>query len=138
MYVAHSGLAMAAAIAIHQASRRLRPNLAVPLVSMVLLLALVPQHLRLRPHADVWMQNSAGWVDTTVHQFQKQVPKLPKGARVLFLDDPLPADDYFLTFTLRLLYRDKDLQVDRAQYGAVEGAHDLTVRYAGWRLTVQH
>lgn len=138
MYLAHSGLAMAAGIAIHHLSKGLRPDLAVPLISAALLLVLVPHHLRLRPHADVWMQGSAGLVATTVSQFQKQLPALPKGAKVLFLDDPLPADDHFLTFTLRLLYRDKDLQVDRAQRGPVEGAHDATVRYAGWRLTVQH
>jgi hypothetical protein len=40
-------------------------------------------------------------------------PRLPRGARVLFLGDPFARDDYFLLFLTRLLYRDMTITVDR-------------------------
>ncbi len=41
-------------------------------------------------------------------------PALPRGARVLFVDDPFPKNEYFLLFLVRLLYRDMSITVDRA------------------------
>ena len=44
-------------------------------------------------------------------------PRLPRGARVLFVDDPFARDDYFLLFLTRLLYRDMSITVDRTPPG---------------------
>ena len=44
-------------------------------------------------------------------------PSLPRGARVLFVDDPFARDDYFLLFLTRLLYRDMSITVDRTPPG---------------------
>jgi hypothetical protein len=46
-------------------------------------------------------------------------PVLRRGARILFVNDPFPADSYFLLFTARLLYRDMTIQVDRKQIQSV-------------------
>ena len=40
---------------------------------------------------------------------------LPRGAKVLFLSDPYPIDEWMLTFVFRLHYRDKKIQVVRAK-----------------------
>ena len=41
-------------------------------------------------------------------------PSLPRRARVLFVGDPFPQNEYFLYFLTRLLYRDLTLTVDKA------------------------
>ena len=40
---------------------------------------------------------------------------LPRGAKVLFLRDPYPKDEWMLTFLFRLHYRDDTIRVDRAR-----------------------
>jgi len=44
-------------------------------------------------------------------------PALPRGARLLFIADPFPKDQYFLLFLVRLLYHDMSITVDRAPDG---------------------
>ena len=44
-------------------------------------------------------------------------PTLPRGARVLFVNDPFARDDYFLLFLTRLLYRDMTITVERTPPG---------------------
>jgi hypothetical protein len=44
-------------------------------------------------------------------------PSLPRGARVLFVNDPFPKDEYFLDFLTRLLYRDMGITVEKAPLG---------------------
>jgi hypothetical protein len=67
-------------------------------------------------------------------------PELPKGARILFLDDPFPVgDDWSLLFLVRLLYHDLSLEVGRARPNARpgrEGRYGLALDYRAGRLTV--
>jgi hypothetical protein len=44
-------------------------------------------------------------------------PSLPRGARVLFIDQPLARHPYFLLFLTRLLYRDLSITVDEPPAG---------------------
>jgi hypothetical protein len=44
-------------------------------------------------------------------------PSLPRGARVLFIDQPFARHEYFLLFLTRLLYRDMSITVDEAPVG---------------------
>lgn len=44
-------------------------------------------------------------------------PALPRGARVLFIDNPFAKDKYFLLFLTRLLYRDISITVEEAPVG---------------------
>ncbi len=61
-------------------------------------------------------------------------PDLPHGARVLFVDDPFPRNEYFLLFLTRLLYRDMGITVDRSHvannYDAV-----FTFRQGHWNAS---
>jgi hypothetical protein len=41
-------------------------------------------------------------------------PVLPRGARILFVDDPFPKDSFFLLFTTQLFYRDLTISLERA------------------------
>lgn len=67
-------------------------------------------------------------------------PELPKGSRVLFLDDPFPVgDDWSLLFLVRLVFNDLTLEVGRAQPDALpvaQGKYDLVLTYRDQRLLV--
>jgi len=66
-------------------------------------------------------------------------PSLPRGARVLFVNDPFSGkDEYFLYFLTRLLYRDLSITVDRAPLGqsqpAGHGHYDAVFTFERLRL----
>jgi len=62
-------------------------------------------------------------------------PSLPKGARVLYLDDPLPKDGYTLLFLTRLLYHDMSIAVERApQSPTPRGGFDAIFIFRDGRL----
>jgi len=102
--------------------------------------ALAPLHAWRTPYAMQWTPFAQQQVRTTLEQFSAQLPSLPRGAKILFLDDPLPADDWLLTFILRLHYRDATLEVARARRmdhvptAQEQASHDVVVRYSDWRL----
>jgi hypothetical protein len=48
-------------------------------------------------------------------QFEREYPKMPKGARLLFVTDDFPQSGWDLTFNLQLLYHDPTLTVHRLQ-----------------------
>jgi hypothetical protein len=48
-------------------------------------------------------------------QFRRDYPKLPPGARLLFVKDDFPKDGFNLLFNLRLLYHDKSLVAHRME-----------------------
>ncbi len=64
-------------------------------------------------------------------------PSLPKGARVLFLDPPFDRDQD-AWFLFQLLYRDRDLAVDRVKSAAADrskfASYDAAVSYRNGRL----
>jgi hypothetical protein len=51
------------------------------------------------------------WV--TTRQFSLRYPRMPQGAKMLFITDPFPREAYDLLFNLRLLYHDDSLTADR-------------------------
>jgi len=51
----------------------------------------------------------------TVVQLHAAAPAIRPGSRILFLNDPVPADSYHLLFIVRLSYADRDLQVSRVK-----------------------
>ncbi len=58
-------------------------------------------------------------------------PTLPRGARVLFIGDPFPKNDYSLVFLLRLLYGDMSIRVERQTVGQaqVDGRYNVVFRF---------
>ena len=66
-------------------------------------------------------------------------PSLPRGARVLFVNDPFSQkDEYFLYFLTRLLYRDMSISVERAPLGQTlrtgHGRYDAVFTFERLRL----
>ncbi|MGB7763343.1 MAG: hypothetical protein WBL61_26140, partial [Bryobacteraceae bacterium] len=51
----------------------------------------------------------------TVAQLHAAAPAIRPGSRLLFLNDPIPADSYHLLFMVRLSYGDRSLRVFRAK-----------------------
>ncbi|HEY1221456.1 MAG: hypothetical protein ABSE42_14690 [Bryobacteraceae bacterium] len=51
----------------------------------------------------------------TVAQLHAAAPAIRPGSRLLFLNDPIPADSYHLLFLVRLSYDDRSLQVFRVK-----------------------
>jgi hypothetical protein len=65
-------------------------------------------------------------------------PVLPRGARILFVDDPFPKDSSFLLYTTHLFYRDLTVAVERAGVPPVPPSgyplYDAVFGYRGGRL----
>jgi hypothetical protein len=65
-------------------------------------------------------------------QFLALRPRLPRGARVLLIGDPLPQNEYYALFLTRLVYRDMTLQVEKGSAGS--GAYDAVFVLRDGRL----
>jgi hypothetical protein len=76
---------------------------------------LIPLHRHEKPLDNFWVADSDRAVRPVLEQLAAQHRPLRRGARVLFLSDPYPIDEWILTFMFRLYYRDKNLQVVRAK-----------------------
>jgi hypothetical protein len=73
-----------------------------------------------------------------IEQLQRAHPRLPRGASLLLVDDPLP-DGFAVLFLARLAYGDPTLEVDRIKMLGVPPAGDEIIRYdyvlaGGWEL----
>ncbi len=60
-----------------------------------------------------WRKNAVYQLKTNI---QRLNPKFERGSQVLFLDDRFTADDWIPVLLIRMLYRDPDLQIDRAKW----------------------
>jgi len=54
-------------------------------------------------------------IGSTADQIHRLLPQLPANGRILFLDDPFPADDWTLPTLIRLSYGDRTIHVDRVK-----------------------
>ncbi len=94
-----------------------RPEQLVLFVTVAVLL--VPLHRRERLVGSGWPivaeAHFGGQVRPVLEQLARQHRSLPRGARVLFLSDPYPVNEWILTFMFRLYYKDKEIRVDRAK-----------------------
>jgi len=54
-------------------------------------------------------------VRNVIQPLTARYPTMPRGASVLFLDDPYPKDEWMLNFIFRLVYRDNQIRVDRVK-----------------------
>ena len=75
----------------------------------------IPLHLREKPLGNAWVPGAFAETRPVLEQLASRYPKMPPRAKVLFLSDPCPPNDYILYFMLALQYRDREIRVDRAK-----------------------
>jgi hypothetical protein len=75
---------------------------------------LIPLHRREKTLGNAWVPEAHATVSGVLGELGRFGP-MPRGARVLFLSDPYPKDEWMLTFIFRLYYRDNSIVVDRAK-----------------------
>jgi hypothetical protein len=90
-----------------------RPGAAAPAILFLLVAAcLVPLHWREKPRGKAWVAEAHQSVRSVLEPLRGYT--VPRGGKVLILDDPFPKDDFILTFMFRLAFRDDGIQVRRA------------------------
>jgi hypothetical protein len=109
-----------------------------PAVLFLLVAAcLVPLHWREKPRGKAWVAEAHQSVRGTLEPLRQYT--VPRGAKVLILDDPFPKDDFILLFMFRLTFRDDDIQVRRAKapYAEPPGeVYDRVFTYEGQHLSL--
>src|ERR1035437_6379801 len=74
---------------------------------------LVPLHWRQKPRGKAWVAEAHQSVRGVLEPLRQFT--VPRGAKVLVLDDPFPKEDFILTFMFRLTFRDDEIQVRRGK-----------------------
>jgi hypothetical protein len=109
VYLTLPGWYLLGARLIERATRRAKPALVFAAVAVLL----IPLHARRKEQGRTWVAEAHASVRRVLEPLRSE--RLAKGARVLFLGDTYPTDDYLAMFILRLSFRDSELQVDRAR-----------------------
>lgn len=73
-------------------------------------------HGKHRPGERITVTAGLDELKTFVTQIRRELPSLPKGARILLVDDPFGADDWTPVSALRLAYADQTLTIDRSKW----------------------
>ena len=86
-----------------------------------------------------WLYDPPAMVHDMADQMRALHPMLPKGAAVLFLEDPFGTDEWTPYFIMKLLYRDDTLRVDRVKMmipkPAARNAYQFVFAYSNGRYT---
>jgi hypothetical protein len=111
--------------------RRLRPIVTVVIVAMVLMGVVRLHASKLRLYAYLETQSQTR-MRRFVEHVQQAYPQVPRGARILLVDDHLP-EGYGVAYLLRMAYGDPSLIVDRVKFpadslGAGLPAYDAVIR----------
>jgi hypothetical protein len=104
-----------------------RPEQLATFAAVVALL--IPLHRHEKPIGYLGIADNDRGVRPVLEQLARQNRPLPRGAKVLFLSDPYPIDEWVLTFMFRLHYRDKDIQVIRAKVWPALAAPEARQQY---------
>ena len=107
VYLTLPGWYLLAARIIERATRRANPVLVFAAVALVL----IPLHAVRKEKGRTWVAESHASVSRILEPLRRE--GLAPGARILFLADSYPKDDYLLTFIFRLRFRDNGILVDR-------------------------
>ncbi len=81
----------------------------------VVLLVLIPAHVRERKKVVPSLQRANLLIRSTASQLKRLLPDPARSARVLFTDDPFTPLDGTLSFLLPAMYGDEKIKVDRAK-----------------------
>jgi hypothetical protein len=104
-----------------------RPEQLAMFVAVVALL--IPLHWHRKPLGYLGIADNDRAVTPVLEQLSRQNLPLPRGAKVLFLSDPYPIDEWVLTFVFRLHYRDENIQVIRAKVWPALAAPEVRHEY---------
>lgn len=81
---------------------------------------IAPWHNFVRPYGIYSVTAASGQVRSIAEPLRRRYPSMPRGARILFLNDPFKAEERWqIVFVARLLYDDRKMIVDRLK-GAFE------------------
>lgn len=111
LYVTLPGFYLYVAALLEAAAPRRMPYREAALAAAVAA-ALGAAHRHEKPLGKQWVAEAFDSIRVLRQQLARY-PDMPKGASVLFTEDPYPADDYIVTFIFRLHYHDRELRVDR-------------------------
>lgn len=115
-YVPYLFWALLAAVALGRMTRWWKW---APTAAFVLLAAfLVERHSWIQYHAEIWHAGAVEELRPALTLLPGEAKRWPKGAAVLFLDDPYPVDDYTLLYVAALSSGDLNLIVHRVKAGA--------------------
>jgi hypothetical protein len=136
MYLGVAGFCLLGGVLAEEIATRLRPQARGAMFGAMLILALWlgPLHTRAKGPASDWYRDMEAKLKAPCETLRWQWPKMARGTRVLFVDDPLPGppnDDYSLTFYLTLISGDPTLQVVRDKTLREPVAESAWSEYAG-------
>src|SRR5262249_41375327 len=106
MYLTLPGWYLLAARLVTDATSRLRVPAREVTVFATVAAVLLPLHAARKEKGRWWVAEAHQSVRSVLEPLRSD--PLPHAAKVLFLADPFPKDDYILTFIFRLRYRDED------------------------------
>jgi hypothetical protein len=112
LYVPELGLGLYLAAAIGLPFATLGPALPRRAIAVLALSTGVVTWFHLRNWPPGFNREDSAELQLT-EQFQQDYPILPRGCRFLFVSDHFPRSGFDLMFTLRLLYHDKTIMVNR-------------------------
>jgi len=97
-----------------QNSSRTR-TIAQALSLLALIMLLYPIHQRKRNDLRFAIRIEQSEMHDLLDQMRRLFPAIPRGSRILFVDDPFRSEDWGLSFLLRLQYNDPGLSVARTK-----------------------
>ncbi len=144
LYLPLVGWSIWAAVLLSAARRRLAELLGLQeslfartitqaLLFITLIVLLYPVHQRKRNDLRFAIRLEQSEMHDLLQQMTKQFPAIPRGSRILFVDDPFRREDWGLSFLLRLQYNDADLLVARTK--AMPNDHPLSTQGFQYVLT---
>ena len=114
IYLTLPGWYLMAARLIERATRRANPAVVFAAVALLL----IPLHAARKEKGRAWVAEAHASVRRLLEPLRGE--KLPKHARILFLADSYPTDDYLAAFIFWLSFRDNALRVDRVRAADVK------------------
>jgi hypothetical protein len=109
VYLTLPGWYLLVSLLLARATPYVRPAILFAAVALIL----IPVHAARKEKGKWWVAQEHANVRSVLEPIRTE--SLPHGARVLFVDDPFPKDDWILTFIFRLRYRDDECRVDRVK-----------------------
>ena len=113
IYLTLPGWYLFAAQTVASGRERLAPAVRPSVLFLLVAACLVPLHGRQKPRGKAWVAEAHQSVRSVLEPLRGYT--VPRGGKVLILDDPFPKEDFIMTFMFRLAFRDEEIQVRRVK-----------------------